>query len=586
MEEQSIANTLADITNLQQEIQLTAEDNAAIARVHENHRSGLKNLTQFLKFRSKDRAALQFNLFHLGLSTLEHDQSDMEAALQKCSWILKGLAADAPVEPRTPGDFIEPLEFKREQLFGQHFADRNGRIMVTLPSESAHDFRIIETLITSGMDVARINCAHDTPREWLKMITAIRNAEQKLYRKIKIAMDIGGPKVRTAHVGHQSQIFKCVPKRDELGNTISPFVLTCSCKDELNQCLQVDEQLIANVAVGDKLDYKDARGKKRKLNILWKEVGRIGLECNKTTYFENGSDLNFKNDSYKIHAVPAPDPFIVLNLGDHLVMSKEQILAEGSTDDSTRITTTAPFIIDDVQLEDPIFFDDGKIGGKVIKKDTQQVTIEITNVKVGGGKLRRDKGINLPKTNLSVSGLTPKDMQDMDFICQHADIVNFSFVNSAQDVEDLLEIIAKNDKLDDLGVVLKIETAQAFNRLSEILQSAMKLKKIGVMVARGDLAIEVGWQNLGGVIREIFHICRAAHVPIVWATQVLESLAKKGTPSRSEIVDAIISSQADCIMLNKGPYINQSIALLDSLIREVDHTRKHGFPVYEKLRTL
>jgi pyruvate kinase len=96
------------------------------------------------------------------------------------------------------------------------------------------------------------------------------------------------------------------------------------------------------------------------------------------------------------------------------------------------------------------------------------------------------------------------------------------------------------------------------------------------MVARGDLAVEVGFQRLAEVQEEILWLAGAGHVPVVWATQVLESLAKRGVPSRSEITDAAMGERAECVMLNKGPYIVDAIAALDDILtRMADHQRKN-----------
>ena len=85
------------------------------------------------------------------------------------------------------------------------------------------------------------------------------------------------------------------------------------------------------------------------------------------------------------------------------------------------------------------------------------------------------------------------------------------------------------------------------------------------MIARGDLAVECGWDRLAGLQEEILRICTAAHVPVVWATQVLESLAKNGVPSRPEITDAAMGRRAACVMLNKGPHVIEAIALLNAI---------------------
>ena len=95
------------------------------------------------------------------------------------------------------------------------------------------------------------------------------------------------------------------------------------------------------------------------------------------------------------------------------------------------------------------------------------------------------------------------------------------------------------------------------------------------MIARGDLAVECGYERLAEVQEEILWICEAAHLPVIWATQVLESLAKKGQPSRAEITDAAMGERAECVMLNKGPHIVAAVSALDDILRRMqDHQSK------------
>ena len=113
------------------------------------------------------------------------------------------------------------------------------------------------------------------------------------------------------------------------------------------------------------------------------------------------------------------------------------------------------------------------------------------------------------------------------------------------------------------------------NRLPLLLLSAMRHPPIAVMVARGDLGVEVGFERLSEVQEEILWLCEAAHVPVIWATQVLESLAKGGMPSRAEVTDAAMGGRAECVMLNKGPYIRETLRfLIDVLARMEEHQYK------------
>jgi pyruvate kinase len=103
------------------------------------------------------------------------------------------------------------------------------------------------------------------------------------------------------------------------------------------------------------------------------------------------------------------------------------------------------------------------------------------------------------------------------------------------------------------------------------------------MVARGDLGVELGFERLAEVQEEILWLCEAAHVPVIWATQVLESLAKDGTPSRAEVTDAAWSTRAECVMLNKGPHIVRTITFLRDVLARMGAHRDKGTSLMRRL---
>jgi pyruvate kinase len=131
---------------------------------------------------------------------------------------------------------------------------------------------------------------------------------------------------------------------------------------------------------------------------------------------------------------------------------------------------------------------------------------------------------------------------------------------------------------DYLGIVLEIETRQAFERLLQLLLTAMRRPHVGVMIARGDLAVEVGYERLAELQEEILWLCEAAHLPVIWATQVLEQLAKSGLPSRAEVSDAAMGVRAECVMLNKGAHIDDAVVVLDDILRRMaeHHYKKNA----------
>ena len=198
-----------------------------------------------------------------------------------------------------------------------------------------------------------------------------------------------------------------------------------------------------------------------------------------------------------------------------------------------------------------------------------ELRVRIQRTPPQGGCLKADKGINLPDSDLELPALTSEDRADLAFAARHADLIGLSFVNRESDV---LELIDQLKGLADPrpGLILKIETQRAFARLPNLLLTAMRHERVGVMIARGDLAVECGYERLAEAQEEILWMCEAAHCPAIWATQVLETLAKQGTPSRAEITDAAMGHRAECVMLNKGPHIAQAVHVLDDILRRME----------------
>jgi pyruvate kinase len=277
----------------------------------------------------------------------------------------------------------------------------------------------------------------------------------------------------------------------------------------------------------------------------------------------------------QIGDLPPVEGFIFLRPGDHLRIVNDQIIADHrpmnyAGSDPAVICCTNTDVIKQARKGEPVVLDDGKFRGEIVAKDKKSLTLRMDVVRGGGAKLRAEKGINFPKSRLKIRGLTTKDIEDLQFVAQHADIVSMSFVNSPEDVKDLFAAIDMAKPRQNLGIVLKIETLRAFKNLIPILLMAMQRHPVGVMIARGDLALEVGWKRIAVVQREIMKICHAAHVPDIWATQVFETLAKSGVPSRAEMTDVWVAQRSECVMLNKGPYIIEAIELLNEILMRMD----------------
>jgi pyruvate kinase len=241
-------------------------------------------------------------------------------------------------------------------------------------------------------------------------------------------------------------------------------------------------------------------------------------------------------------------------------------------------------VIGQVRRGERIWFDDGRIGGVVRRATRERLEVEITHARDGGEALAGDKGINLPDSALALPALTEKDIADLTVVARHADIVGLSFAQRASDVSTLLECLQGLGAA-HLGLVLKIETRHGFENLPELAFAAMASRAAGIMIARGDLAVECGYERLAEVQEEILWLAEAAHMPVVWATQVLETLAKTGRPSRAEITDAAMGERAECVMLNKGPHVHDAIRMLDDILRRMQAHQSKKRPLLRALRS-
>lgn len=318
---------------------------------------------------------------------------------------------------------------------------------------------------------------------------------------------------------------------------------------------------LAARTVGERLRLRDARDSGRTLRVVEVHEDAVLVEFSKTVYFATGIVLRAPDGAEAVLG-ELPETEQSLRLLNHT----DPVPAEGTA--PLVIGCTLPEAFRDAAAGHRVWLDDGRIGGVIRSVHPQHMDVEITHAGPTGSRLRAEKGINFPYTDLHLPALTEKDREDLAFVARHADIVNMSFVRSAQDVADLL---ARLEALDarSADVTLKIETVGGFEHLPMILLEVMRWQDSGVMIARGDLAVETGFQRMAEVQQEILWLCEAAHVPVVWATQVLETLAKKGLPSRAEITDAAQGQQAECVMLNKGPFVVEAIRTLSSVLERM-----------------
>jgi pyruvate kinase len=331
------------------------------------------------------------------------------------------------------------------------------------------------------MNIARINCAHDSRAEWQAMADNVRRAEAETGLTCKIITDLGGPKIRT-----QLTSFK-----------------------KKHRFFKGDALLLT-------------RGKIR------------------------------KSDAYPLWVSCSLAP-----------------------------------ALDRIEVGHQVWFDDGLIGASVVQVVPEGAVLRIEHVSIEGERIRPEKGINLPDTDLQVAALTAKDLVDLDFVAENADMIGYSFVQTVADVrllqEELRRRISDPARLDRLAIVAKIETRKAVQNLPDLIIAAAGVQPFGVMIARGDLAVEIGFERLAEIQEEMLWLCEAAHVPVIWATQVFENFVKTGVPTRSEVTDAAMSERAECVMLNKGDFVAEAVQLLDHVLVRMEG---HQFKKRAELRAL
>jgi pyruvate kinase len=566
---------------------------ARVAALAPGQRAGAVNLLHYLALRRHDLRPLQLRLSRLGLSSLGRAEAHVLATVDAVLRLLHqaaglpppALTDEAGVLSHEQGS--QGLQKHTEDLLGKAPARRDVRIMVTMPGTAAHDPVLVRALLAQGMDIMRINCAHDGEAEWGGMLGHLAAARTAVDAPCRVLMDLGGPKLRTGVLEPGPAVVRLRPRRDAYGHVLAParVWLTHAAQSApppapAQAVLPVDSLWLARLMTGDHVDLVDTRGRERSLQVADARTEGAWLLSERSVYVAPGTVLHHRTaapgmleaPATRVGDLPAREQPLLLQPGDLLHLTADPVPGRNAVRDSAgelltpaQIACQTPEVLAQVRPGERIKFDDGKIGGLVEEVQPDGLLVRIAYTPPGGGKLRAERGINLPDSALDLPALTAQDRADLPFVARHADMVALSFASRAADVTALLDELGRlGGRLP--GVVLKIETRRGFDHLPELLLAAMRAPRCGVMIARGDLAVECGYERLAEVQEEILWICEAAHVPVIWATQVLENLAKTGSPSRAEITDAAMGHRAECVMLNKGPHILRAVELLDGIL--------------------
>ena len=582
----SVDAVAATLRGLRDEIRRAAGDD----RLGKDNPS-VANMRAYLALRRHDNRALQAALARLGLSSLGRSEGHVLATLEQVLGIVERLATDAPTTAASFDESSALLRRRAQALFGEGRTNRETRIMVTLPSEAASNRDLVRSLATAGMDCARINSAHDDAAAWIAMASHVRAVSDTAGRRVPILVDLPGPKLRTGSIELGHEVVHIRPRHDELGAVVAPARAWLAAEGsetvphDARVVLPVASAWLGALSPGDHVSFTDARGKHRKFRVGAGSAEGRWVETRRGAYLVSGTVLTAESaGETRLGRLPARASSIRLAVGDTLLLTRDQKPGRSGTRSSpARISCTLPEAFDAVSVGDSVWLDDGKFGGTARRVTPSAIEVEITHAPPGGGRLRAEKGINLPDTSLSVAAWRDVDEPTIAFAVAHADMIGLSFVSTRDDVRAVADALARNGG-DHLGLILKIETRAGFDALPDLLTEALaRDAPCGVMIARGDLAIEVGWERMAEVQEEILWLCEAAHVPVIWATQVLDTLARTGIASAPRSPTRP-PARAECVMLNKGPMIVAAIATLDDILARMATHRHKKTSLLRRLR--
>lgn len=469
----------AQIMHLESSMNEFVDSKASLLKaLHEEQVVSARNLLSYLALRNQDIRELQDLLHIYGLSSLASSEGHVLRQVQAIRERLGHIYQKEELDHCTFAFSKLKMGEKSRLLFGQKAEANMPYLMVTFDAEFADDYAKVKSLLQNGMNVARINCAHDDEDTWSRMINQVRIASEQTGTPCKIYMDLAGPKIRTQILGKG---------RDK------------------------------------------GKVKIREGQLIWMIEDDLDVDKSETVISPNESG-----------------------------------------------------IIQQLRKGDRVFIDDGAIRCIVEKVKKEKIGLRIVRISSKKDLLKEGKGINFPDSFLQVPSLTDFDRACLPFICENADLVGYSFVKTAGDIAVLRQALQeKSESYPQL--IIKIETLEAVENLPSLLLEGMKEQAFGVMIARGDLAVEIGFERLGEIQEEILWICESGHVPVVWATQVLETLHKSGMATRSEITDAGHAAMAECVMINKGDY---TIEVMETLRDVIHRTSTHRVKKRFTLRPL
>jgi pyruvate kinase len=581
--QESVFATLRDrIVALQREIDAEAgRRRAQIDSALPKHRASALNLAHYVGLRRGDLRRLQLDLAGIGLSSLGRCEGHVADTLERIArWL--GAAASEAAAALDAHRAEEILHENTRALFGPRPRDRHVYVMVTAPEAAAVTTSWVDAVLEAGADVLRINSAHESPAEWEGAIGLIRHRAAALRREVRVFVDLPGPKLRGEIRRTDPGVLHLPRAKDRLGRTIAKTSIELLPRYVAGAQLPLPARWLRAMRAGDVLLLTDASGRSRELIVRECAGDRARAECDRSLYLTGGLALAWKRGKRvrargRVGAYPRQPASLSLAPGDEFVIG-----AAGAARRLPALFCPEPEVLACVRPGERVILDDGRISAVVESASAGVLRCRVLQAAKAPTRLRSGKGVAFPDSRIPPRGLDAEDERVLDFALAHADGVEVSFVNTPADVSLVGERVGKAGR-PGFGMILKLETREAMRNLADILFQAMRYDPVGIMIARGDLAVELSFERLAEMQEELLWFGEACHLPVVWATQVLDSLAHSGVPTRAEVTDAAMSMRAECVMLNRGAHIAAAVRMLVDIIRKMEMHQYKKRSIYRPL---
>jgi pyruvate kinase len=565
-----------------------ARQRTAIDAALPRHRASATNLAHYIGLRKRDLHRLQLDLAAAGLSSLGRCEGHVrDTLLRLLAWV-SGRRGDGEVaDPAKTLDSAGSealLHANTRALFGPHPSGRHVYIMVTAPDAAEADAAWADGVLEAGASLLRINAAHGSLDQWAAAAATFRQRASALGRPGRVFVDLPGPKLRTEIRQLEQAVLHWPRSKDRFGRTLAAASVPLVASHRGGTQLPIPAEWLPRLATGDVIALVDAGGRDRRLTVRSVAGESASADCDRSLYAIEGLPLVWRRGEQelgrgRVGALPRQPRDLRFEVGDAFLLNENGLCSDPGL---PALAFAEPQLLQQIEPGDRVILDDGRIFAVAEASVPEGLLCRVRRLLKSPARLRTGKGIAFPDSALSLRQLGAQDEAALAFALEHADGVGVSFVATPSDVSLVGDRIRQAGR-PDFGMILKIETRGAVTHLPAVLFSALAYAPVGIMIARGDLAVELSFERLAEMQEELLWFGEACHLPVIWATQVLDNVAQSGLPTRAEVTDAAMSMRAECVMLNKGPFIATATRMLADIIQKMEAHQYKKRSLYRRL---